>query len=76
MSDFDLVLSGTVVLPSHVISHGYVAVRDGKVTSVRFTNQPAFVYYLDAKVEVEGEQHQQCAAVKNRNREQVENCKI
>jgi proline racemase len=30
------------------------AVRDGKVTSVRFTNQPAFVYYLDAKVEVEG----------------------
>jgi proline racemase len=30
------------------------AVRDGKVTSVRFTNQPAFVYHLDAKVEVEG----------------------
>jgi proline racemase len=29
-------------------------VRDGKVTSVRFTNQPAFVYHLDAKVEVEG----------------------
>lgn len=29
-------------------------VRDGKVTSVRFTNQPAFVYELDAKVEVEG----------------------
>jgi proline racemase len=29
-------------------------VRDGKVTSVRFTNQPAFVYHLDAKVEVAG----------------------
>ena len=29
-------------------------VADGKVTSVRFTNQPAFVYALDAKVEVEG----------------------
>lgn len=28
-------------------------VHDGKVTSVRFTNQPAFVYELDAKVEVE-----------------------
>jgi proline racemase len=29
-------------------------VRDGKVTSVRFTNQPAFVHHLDAAVEVEG----------------------
>ncbi len=29
-------------------------VKDGKVTSVRFTNQPAFVYHLDATVEVEG----------------------
>jgi proline racemase len=29
-------------------------VRDGKVTSVRFTNQPAFVYHLGAKVEVPG----------------------
>jgi proline racemase len=28
--------------------------RDGKVTGVTFTNQPAFVYHLDAKVEVEG----------------------
>jgi proline racemase len=26
--------------------------RDGKVTSVRFRNQPAFVYHLDARVEV------------------------
>lgn len=29
-------------------------VKDGKVTSVRFTNQPAFVYELDAHIEVEG----------------------
>lgn len=29
-------------------------VRDGKVTSVRFTNQPAFVHHLAAPVEVEG----------------------
>ena len=29
-------------------------VRDGKVTQVRFTNQPAFAYHLDAPVEVEG----------------------
>lgn len=28
--------------------------RDGKVLSVRFVNQPAFVYHLDARVEVEG----------------------
>ena len=28
--------------------------RDGKVTSVRFTNQPAFVYHLAAPVEVAG----------------------
>lgn len=34
MSDFDLVLSGTVVLPSAVIEGGYVAVRDGKVVHV------------------------------------------
>ena len=27
---------------------------DGKVTSVRFTNQPAFVYHLDAPIEVPG----------------------
>lgn len=29
-------------------------VADGKVTQVRFTNQPAFVYHLDAPVEVDG----------------------
>lgn len=28
--------------------------RDGKVTSVRFTNQPAFVYELDATIDVPG----------------------
>lgn len=28
--------------------------RDGKVTCVEFTNQPAFVYYLDANIEVPG----------------------
>lgn len=28
--------------------------RDGKVTSVRFTNQPAFVYHLAVPVEVDG----------------------
>ena len=34
MSDFDLVVAGTVVLPSMVIEGGYVAVRDGKVVHV------------------------------------------
>jgi proline racemase len=28
--------------------------HDGKVTSVRFVNQPAFVYHLDASIEVPG----------------------
>jgi proline racemase len=28
--------------------------RDGKVTKVRFTNQPAFAYHLSAPIEVEG----------------------
>jgi proline racemase len=28
--------------------------RDGKVTGVTFVNQPAFVYHLDATIEVEG----------------------
>jgi len=30
------------------------ACRDGKVTSVRLVNQPAFCYHIDAPVEVEG----------------------
>ena len=34
MSDFDLVISGTVVLPSMVIENGYVAVRDGRIAHV------------------------------------------
>ncbi|MGV8854299.1 MAG: dihydroorotase [Devosia sp.] len=34
MSDFDLVLSGTVVLPDLIIENGYVAVRAGKVVHV------------------------------------------
>ena len=34
MSDFDLVLSGTVVLPSTILENGYVAVRAGKVVHV------------------------------------------
>jgi allantoinase len=34
MSDFDLVLSGTVVLPGLIIEGGYVAVRGGKVIRV------------------------------------------
>ena len=41
MSDFDLVLSGTVVLPSHVISQGYVAVRAGKIARVGAGPAPA-----------------------------------
>ena len=28
--------------------------QDGKVTGVRFTNQPAFAYHLNAKIEVQG----------------------
>ena len=28
--------------------------RDGKVTGVTFVNQPAFVYHLDAQIEVPG----------------------
>lgn len=34
MSDFDLVLSGTVVLPNRIIESGYIAVRDGKVAAI------------------------------------------
>lgn len=41
MSDFDLVLSGTVVLPSRVIPHGYVAVRDGRIARVGAGPAPA-----------------------------------
>src|SRR5665213_1822030 len=41
MSDFDLVLSGTVVLPERVINVGYVAVRDGKIAKVGEGSPPA-----------------------------------
>jgi len=41
MSDFDLSLSGTVVLPDRVIEHGYVAVRDGKIAAVGEGAAPA-----------------------------------
>jgi allantoinase len=34
MSDFDLVLSGTLVLPTRILQGGYVAVRDGKIAEV------------------------------------------
>jgi len=41
MSDFDLVLAGTVVLPSHCIADGYVAVRDGRIARVGAGPAPA-----------------------------------
>lgn len=41
MSDFDLVLSGTVVLPTEVVQQGFVAVRDGKVAAVGRGAAPA-----------------------------------
>src|SRR5688572_9162074 len=41
MSDFDLVLSGTVILPDLIIENGYVAVRDGKVIHVGEGRAPA-----------------------------------
>ena len=34
MSDFDLTLSGTVVLPDLIVKNGFVAVRDGKIVHV------------------------------------------
>ncbi|WP_445681131.1 dihydroorotase [Radicibacter daui] len=41
MSDFDLVLAGTVVLPDRVLEAGFVAVRDGKVAAVGMGEPPA-----------------------------------
>lgn len=41
MSDFDLVLAGTVVLPDRVVPQGFVAVRDGKVALVGQGAPPA-----------------------------------
>ena len=34
MTDFDLVLKGTVVLPDRIVEGGHVAVRDGKIVHV------------------------------------------
>lgn len=41
MSDFDLALSGTIVLPHTIIENGYVAVRDGKIAQVGEGSAPA-----------------------------------
>src|SRR5947208_1364816 len=41
MSDFDLVLSGTVVLPTEIIEAGYVGVHDGKIAAVGAGRAPA-----------------------------------
>ncbi|GLQ54993.1 dihydroorotase [Devosia nitrariae] len=41
MSDFDLVITGTVVLPDLIVEDGYVAVRDGKVVLVGEGRAPA-----------------------------------
>src|SRR5688500_2487995 len=41
MSDFDLVLSGTVVLPDVIFENGYVAVRAGKVVDVAEGTAPS-----------------------------------
>ncbi|WP_429806444.1 dihydroorotase [Ensifer sp. B1-9] len=41
MSDFDLVLKGTVVLPHRIVEGGHVAVRDGKVVHVGQGAAPA-----------------------------------
>jgi allantoinase len=41
MSDFDLVLAGTVVLPDRIIQNGFVGVRDGKIALVGEGTAPA-----------------------------------
>ncbi|WP_438753142.1 dihydroorotase [Pararhizobium sp. O133] len=41
MSDFDLVLKGTVVLPDRIVESGHVAVRDGKIAFVGQGAMPA-----------------------------------
>ncbi len=40
MSDFDLVLKGTVVLAHRIVEGGHVAVRDGKVVHVGQGQRP------------------------------------
>lgn len=41
MSDFDLVLAGTLVLPDELVPRGFVAVRDGKVALTGRGHAPA-----------------------------------
>ena len=41
MSDFDLVIAGSVVLPTHVAAGGFVAIRDGRVVQVGVGPAPA-----------------------------------
>ncbi len=41
MSDFDLVLKGTLVLPDRIVPHGFVAVRDGLVAEIGQGDTPA-----------------------------------
>jgi len=41
MADFDLVLSGTLVLPDRVVAGGYLAVRDGRVAALGQGTPPA-----------------------------------
>ncbi len=41
MSDFDLVLKGTVVLPDRIVESGHVAIRDGKISLVGQGAMPA-----------------------------------
>jgi len=41
MSDFDLVLKGTLVLPDRIVPGGYVAVRDGLVADIGQGHAPA-----------------------------------
>ncbi len=41
MSDFDLVVSGKVVLTDRIIDGGYVAVKDGKISAIGVGKAPA-----------------------------------
>src|SRR5882757_8912316 len=41
MSDFDLVVSGKVVLTDRIIDGGYVAVKDGKISAIGVGKPPS-----------------------------------
>ena len=47
MSDFDLVVSGRVVLTDRIIENGYVAVRDGKVAAIGTGKAPSAKQHHD-----------------------------